>query len=238
MKLVHCSPLSPILLLTLPFAGAKQKISLQWAICDSDPQETLVKLGLSSTTPPYKENPITYYDEQPPVHIHSGIMFRTKTNKGRPLSTIKVRFDKETSNVPGFVTCGWDRYGYNSPAYSCEKRCPLDPAAPEEIWHREQVEFAERYQDINWTALTAYGPYPNAKWKVRINGHKAKFDDVVAEGLHLMEIETKVPEAKAHDFLEATMRYLRDRGVALCRLQEGKTMRLFRAMGLAGEDEL
>ncbi|KID96007.1 hypothetical protein MAJ_08002, partial [Metarhizium majus ARSEF 297] len=234
---MHQSVLYSILLFALSFARVKNKISLQWAICDSTPQETLAKLGLDPTTPPYKENPIAYYDEKPPIHIFSRMMFRTKTNKGRPLSTIKVSFDEETANVPDFVDCGWDRYGKNDATYNCEKRCPLDPASPENIWRGEQVQFAERYHHVNWSALVEYGPYPDGKWKIRINGHKAKFDDVVVGGLHLMEIETRVPEKKARKFIRETWQYLSDRGVTLCNPQEGKTMRLFKAMGYTINEE-
>lgn len=229
--------LPTVLLLALSLALAEELASLQWAICDPSPQDTLAKLGLGVTTPPYKENPITYYDEQPPFHISSGLMFRTKTNKGQPLSTVKIRFQEETSNVPDFVECTWASYGDNRPTYTCEKRSPLNLTSPGQIWQREQVQFAQRYRQIDWAALRAYGPYSNAKWKVSIEGRKAKFDDVVAGGLHLMEIEVKVPKAEADEAVEATTRYLRDRGVMLCERQEGKTMRLFRAMGYTGDEK-
>jgi hypothetical protein len=228
-----------ILLAALPFTSTKD-ISLQWAICDRSPQETLVKLGLDSSTHPYKESPITYYDEWPPIHLFSGLMFRTKTNKGHPLSTVKVRFREQTSDVPDYVKCGWARYGYNPPTYTCEKRCFLDPTHPGKIWQGEQMQLAQQYGHVNWTALAAYGPYPNAKWKVWIDGYLTKFDDVVTGKLHLMEVEAQVPEAIADQVLEATGRYLRDRGVVLCETQEGKTKRLFRAMGYFdnGNEEL
>lgn len=225
------------LLSLFPLAVASHKISVQWAVCEPSPQHTLAKLGLDAATPPYKENPITYYDELPPIHISSGLMFRTKTNKGQPLSTVKARFLEEISDVPDFVECTWNRYGDNRPTYTCEKRCPLNMVFPEEIWCGEQVNFAQRYQHVDWTALRAYGPYQNAKWKVVIEGHKAKFDDVVAGNLHLMEVEAKVHRKKADEVVKATTQYLRDRGVVLCEPQEGKTMRLFRAMGYISDEE-
>lgn len=229
MKLL---PLYTALVLAAPFAAAKEKISLQWALCDKTPQDVLQKVGLG-TSLPYKENPITYYDEQPPVYTQEGLMFRTKTNKGQPLSTVKVRFDKETLDVPEFVECAWDRYGDKS-TYTCEKRCPLDLNASS-VWCDEQVDFAGQYKDIDWSGMTAYGSYQDAKWKLRLEGYKAKFDDVATGSLHLMEIEAKVPIKKADKAYKAITRSLNDRGVVLCEPQEGKTLRLFRDMGYIGE---
>lgn len=221
------------ILLAASFAVAKEKISLQWAICDSSPQDVLPKLGLDPTTPPYKENPITYYDELPPVYISEGIMLRAKTNKGQPLSTVKVRFPELKSNVPEFVECGWDQYG-DQRTYTCEKRCPRDPESPK-IWCDEQLQFVGQYHDLDWSTLAAYGPFPDAKWKVHIGGYKAKFDDVVAsDSLHLMEIEAQVPLAKANKAYKKITRHLKKRGVVLCDPQDGKTLRLFHAMGYTG----
>ncbi|KAF7589396.1 hypothetical protein BBP40_004339 [Aspergillus hancockii] len=223
-----------ILSLAVPLVAAKEKTNLQWAICDRDPQSVLQKLGMGNPGP-YKENPITYYDEQPPVYISHGLMFRTKVNKGQPLSTVKARFHQETSDVPDGVECSWDRYGDKN-TYTCEQRCPLRPDSST-VWCQDQVNFAERYQAINWAALHAFGPYPNAKWKLRIEGHKAKFDDVAAGDLHLMEIEAKVPTAKADKAYQRITQYLHARGVVLCEQQVGKTLRLFRAMGYPVGDE-
>ncbi|KAB8230379.1 uncharacterized protein BDW43DRAFT_285848 [Aspergillus alliaceus] len=214
--------------LATPFAAAKKKVNVQWAICDSSPQEVLRKLGMG-TPDPYKQNPITYYDTEPPTYISNGIMFRKKTSKGQKISTVKVRFHEKPSEVPDWAECVWDRYGENA-TFTCEKRCPL-PEDGSSIWCNEQIKLAERYQCINWTELTAFGPYDNAKWKIRIEGHKAKFDDVAAGPLHLMEVEAKVPPKKEQKAYEAITRHLTSRGVVLCDRQEGKTQRLFRALG-------
>lgn len=221
------------LFLITTLATAKQKISLQWALCDPSPQSALPKLGLG-TSPPYKQNPITYYDTQTPTYISSSLMFRTKTNKGQHLSTVKAGFhdEKETLDVPDFVECAWVRYG-DERSYTCEKRCPLVDEST--IWCDEQVLFAGRYEDIDWDGMIGYGPYQNAKWKVRIEGYKTKFDDVVAGSLHLMEIEAKVPIDKGDEAYDVITKFLRDRGVVLCDKQEGKTKRLFRAMGYIDE---
>ncbi|KAE8382470.1 hypothetical protein BDV26DRAFT_253530 [Aspergillus bertholletiae] len=216
-----------VLFLAVPFVCA-EKTNLQWAICDADPAAVLHKLGLGARNP-YKENPITYYDTNPPVYLSDGLMFRTKISKGENISTVKIRFPHETSNVPGSAKCVWDRYG-ETLTYTCEQRCPLHPST---IWCNQQIQFAEHYENVNWEELTAFGPYQNAKWKVRIEGYKAKFDDVSAGPLHLMEVEAKVPRSKADKAYEAVTRHLKRHGIVLCDPQEGKTARLFRAMGYA-----
>ncbi|KAE8155088.1 hypothetical protein BDV25DRAFT_146542 [Aspergillus avenaceus] len=213
---------------------AKEKINLQWAICDESPQMVLQKLA-EEIMPPYRENPITYYDERPPKYLLHGLMFRTKTSHGQALSTVKVRFANETSDVPADVTCVWDRYG-DEPTYTCEKRCPMNSVAPS-VWCDEQIHFAERYDAVEWDGLTPFGPYPNAKWKMRIQGHKVKFDDVAAGSLHLMEIEAKVPRSKGEKAYREITQELKHRGIVLCDPQEGKTRRLFRAMGYLDDEE-
>jgi hypothetical protein len=209
-------------------AETKDEIHLQWALCDSNPQVVLQKLGKAELNP-RKQHMITYYDTRPPIYTQQGLGLRTKTSKGQKISSVKGRFPKQTSDVPDTVDCLWDRYG-NDTFYTCEKRSPLDTESP---WSDEQMAFADQYQDIEWEDLTAFGPYPNAKWKVKIEGHKAVFDDVATRSLHIMEIEVKVPKAEGDAVYQAITENLERRGVTLCGRQEGKTLRLFSAMNFA-----
>src|SRR3982074_1400183 len=87
-----------LVILFVPFSLAKAKVSLQWSICDSNPQIVLQKLGKDSGDPD-KLDPITYYDTNPPVYTPQGLMFRTKTRAGQEISLVKIRFAKEISNV-------------------------------------------------------------------------------------------------------------------------------------------
>lgn len=214
------------------------QISLQWAICESSASAVLQKLGYPDK-PPYKANPIVYYDTWPPALTASGLAFRTKVKKhdpGWPISMIKARFGELNENVPSEAHCVWNRYG-NDTSYTCGLSSILSEiggAEGESVWSEAQVAFAQRYQDVEWEALVPFGPYVNPKWKVHVLGHKAVFDDVRALPEHLMEIEIGVGKEGSEGVYEEITRFLRERAIVLCERQLPKTLRLFEA--LKGEE--
>ena len=104
-----------IILVTIPCpAKRKDKVHLQWSICDCNPQIVLQKLGGDSGDP-YKHAPVTCYDTNPLIYTQKGLIIcRTKTRKDQEVSTVKVCFAKETWDIPDTVNCVWDRYGYKT----------------------------------------------------------------------------------------------------------------------------
>lgn len=213
-------------------AESKDEIHLQWALCDHDPQTVLQKFGLQANHAPQKQSMITYYDTKAPIYTQQGLGLRTKTSKGQKISSVKGRFPAEISDMPDNVDCLWDRYG-NDTFYTCEKRSLLDTKNP---WSTEQIRFADQYQNVEWENLTPFGPYPNAKWNLKIEGHKAVFDDVATRSLHIMEIEAKVPKSEGDAVYQAIGVNLEKLGIKLCSRQEGKTLRLFRELGFTVDE--
>lgn len=216
------------------WAKVKNKVSLQWAICDDDPQVVLEKLG-EVVGEPDKLDPISYYDTNPPFYTPRGLMFRTKVRGGRDISMIKVRVGKETSNLPRSGICLWDRYG-DLVGFACKMQSPINNKTS--IWSDDQVHFAHHFwSSIDWDELVEFGPYPNPKWKqLKIRGYKSVLDDVAVPSHHLMELEVKVPKHRGEVAYQTITEYLRNAGVVLCGQQESKTIRLFRAMGYFSND--
>jgi hypothetical protein len=203
-------------------------VDLQWALCDKDAQTVLRKLGKAHKIP-YKANPITYYDTWPPSYTAKGLGFRTKIKKhdpGYPISLVKARFGEQTDNVPPAVDCVWDRYG-NITYFTCALLHLLPDETEYNTWSDGQIYFAERYQEVRWDDLEAFGPFMNPKWKLKIKGHHAVFDDVMASDLHLMEIEVAAKGSESEAVYKKITSYLQAHDVVLCEAQLPKTLRLF-----------
>jgi hypothetical protein len=214
-------------LLILAPAARATEIDLQWSLCGASPAAVLSLLGDAGAAASKKAR-VTYYDSNPPSYGAAGLSFRTKGKPGKEKSSVKVRFPGPNAGVPPEADCSWDRYG-DAETYTCEETAPLDGGSP---WSAAQKAFAGRYHAVDWTTLAAWGPYANPKWKLTVSGHKAVFDTVEAAGLHLMELSVKVPRADGDAVYRSVSSDLRARGVTLCPVQEGKTERLFRALGL------
>lgn len=234
-------PLSVVILLYIvAFSSCwpkiKDQVSLQWAICDANPEAVLAKLG-AAVRDPDKLDPITYYDTSPSVYAPNGLMFRSKVRGGREISVVKVKWaTAESHMLPHAKACRWDRYG-NDTAFVCKRQAPLKAA---HLWSEEQRRLAEEFQsNITWDKLVGYGPFQNPKWKtVRVEGYKAVLDDVVAKSLHLMELEVKVHRTEEERVYWAITEHLNARGVVLCARQDSKIMRLLRAIGdVAAQDK-
>ncbi|KUL85296.1 hypothetical protein ZTR_07933 [Talaromyces verruculosus] len=213
----------------------KDKVNLQWAICDKNPQIVLEKLGKAAAEPD-KVDPISYYDTKPPVYTAQGLMFRAKVRAGQNISVVKVSVT-EVSDVPISAICLWDRYG-DAVAFVCKMQSPINNATS--IWSGEQVHFAEHFWgNIDWDELVEFGPYQNPKWKqLRIHGYKAVFDDVAVPPHHLMEIEVKVPRRRSKDAYQIITKYLENAGLVLCERQESRTIRIFRALGYLADSTI
>ncbi|OJJ33518.1 hypothetical protein ASPWEDRAFT_71034 [Aspergillus wentii DTO 134E9] len=207
------------LLATAPCSEGKvkNKISLQWSICDKNPQTVLQKLGEDSYDPD-KLDPISYYDTHPPMYAPRGFMFRTKVRAGKEISVVKVKVNTSTTDV-AHAKCLWDRYG-NDTSFFCAKQSTIKGS---QMWRKKQVALAENFTTVAWDELVEFGPYWNPKWKkLNITGYQADFDDVVAGSHHLMELEAKVPLNESHVAYNKITNHLKKAGVVICNPEEPK----------------
>jgi hypothetical protein len=222
-------------MLALPFVSIARaqdqsdaKVNLQWSICDQTPESVLQKLAITDSDAT-KTAKITYYDSNPPTYIQQGLAFRSKDKKNKMESEVKVRFPTAQIGTPDGVDCSWERYG-SQEVYSCEdKGVSQDGLA---LWSDDQTAFVGMYSSVNWDNLVGFGPFENPKWSTTIAGQDAVFDSVDTQVGHLMEVEIGADKADDDSTYQAVTQALTQAGVELCPVQEGKTFRLFRLMGL------
>lgn len=125
----------------LPVPGQKERRNPSSVVdLQLEPGSRAPEVGEGSSDP-YKQNSIVYYDTKPPTHVQQGVMFHTKIRKGRKISLIKIRFNKETRNVSHARDCMWDRYGRHT-FYTCEQRSSIRGMR---LWSKKKkkVRFAE-----------------------------------------------------------------------------------------------
>lgn len=210
------------------YASSEDEVDIQWSICDGTPQQILKQLSHESGVPD-KINQMTYFDSLPVTFAQKGISLRTKGQPGAIESSIKIRFIGPMS--PGIEgECSWDRYGVDL-NYTCVVSSRIQ-FGQKEIWSYEQQRFVEKFQHVDWDLLKSYGPFQNPKWKVTVSGYKAIFDSVETGPLHLMELSVKVKKSNEKSAFDAISTFLAGKGVGLCKIQEGKTLRHFRSLGI------
>ncbi|MGZ3695018.1 MAG: hypothetical protein ACXWQO_12760 [Bdellovibrionota bacterium] len=216
-----------LFLVPVLFAHAEETVDLQWSVCDATPEKVLKKIDEADAKE--KCERISYYDTEYPELALAGVSVRYKKEKGE--SSVKVRFSQKTK-VPD-ADCEWDRYGRKE-QYSCE--VTNEPDSSREPWSEEQEEFLGRYyRKADTSALVAYGPFTDRKWKFDHEENKVSFDSVDTGYGHLMEFSVKVPRSEANATAREFTAWLKENEISLCEIQEGKTLRLFRAMGILRE---
>lgn len=210
--------------------GVGKQIDLQFSICDESGGTSARRLGFEDLVP--KVVQVAYYDTQPPQHIHQGATFRTKYGKPKSglMSSVKLRF-ATSSQIPSGADCEWDRYG-TTETYTCEVEGEdVHPGSP---WTGEQRAFAAQRLAVDWSNLVAYGPYTDESWKATYKGYQLKLDSVnpPAPLRPLIELAVRVDYSERETAYADITAWLQKRGVPLCPIQEMKTMRLFRDMGI------
>jgi hypothetical protein len=213
-------------LASLALAGKHDVIDLQWSLCEGSSELAAQKLGLEEAA----EASITYFENEPIRYLFKGIAFRLKQNNQREgTSSLKVRQLSEAK--PMGEDCQWDRYGA-ARYFTCEVRGKN--ATTEDPWTKKQKIFAEEVEPIDWSNLKPFGPYRLRKWGGQAEGLKLVLDSVELPGNYqpIIEASVKVPIPEEHSAQRAISALLKRQSVSLCEIQEPKTQRIFRALGL------
>lgn len=199
-----------------------EKTELQWALCESNAELVLEKLGQENWE--REDSSITYFESADPGYYREGVSFRVKQKRGEKKSVVKVRGDARTIDGDN---CEWDRYG-DQVAYACKLEAAARGA---HVWTAAQRRFVERFTKVNWENLHAFGPYPVSAWE-----GKAKKEKLVLEAMRpdvrspILELSTRVDAGEADEIYRKITHFLEENDVHLCRVQEGKALRLFRAL--------
>jgi hypothetical protein len=219
-----------LLFLSFPFSASAADITeLQWAICETSGPAVLEKLGQEDWSA--EESSITYFETKVPSYFDRGVSFRVKEKNGEAVAIVKVRGE---GAEPGSERCEWDRYG-KVETYACKYEARrVREASP---WTEAQKRFVEKFLPVDWANLVPYGPYTVEKWQGKLKKEKLSLEVLRPAGLDpILELSARV----ATDEAEEVYRKISDRldrdGVRLCRKQEGKTNRLFRALGLRASE--
>lgn len=210
--------------------GIAHPIDLQFAICDESGATTAQRLGFEDLVA--KMTQVTYFDTNPPQYIQQGATFRTKYGKLKAglLSSVKLR-SADVASAPSGADCEWDRYG-TTDTYTCE--IEGEGFSPKNPWTSEQRSFAAQRIAVDWSQLVAFGPYSDEAWKATYRDYKLKLDSVnpPAPLRPLIELSVRVEFSERDTAFNEILTLLKKQGVPLCPIQEAKTLRLFRDMGI------
>jgi len=217
--------------LFLPFSAVAGDITeLQWAICETNPATVLAELEKDNWES--EQSSITYFETKLPSYYEKGISFRVKEKNGEAVAIVKVRGNDAE---PGSERCEFDRYG-KIETYACKYEARrVREASP---WTEAQKRFAEKFQPVDWASLVPFGPYPVEKWQGKLKKERMSLEALEVPGMSpILELSARVDSSLSEEvYRKITDRLERD-GVRLCRKQEGKTDRLFRAFGLRRGEE-
>ncbi|RZA07892.1 MAG: hypothetical protein EOP11_06475 [Proteobacteria bacterium] len=211
--------------LSISAPAADEITELQWAICESDPAATLAKLGEEDWRE--ETSSITYFETKVPSYFADGLSFRVKEKNGAAVAIVKVRGD---AAKPGSERCEWDRYGAQE-TYACKYEAR--PSSETSPWTEAQKKFIEQFKPVRWAALVPFGPYAVTKLQGKIKKEKVSLEALRVPGRSsILELSARVSSAEAEEIYRKISDRLDRADVRLCRQQEGKTERLFRALGL------